>query len=184
MNTNDKMMELKDVVVTIKGEEINLGDLTYHDFAEMMDTLSDDEAKALLDTVVATIGEENFIKFIGKLQMLADMEDEEEAEDEKEDVKGKQQPVILDPVRLVNMADVFSYDLERIVGGIDSVSDKVGQYIAYVNAGLTNAQAYELITIDGQREHELKMAEKQLELEKIKVEAQVRAKGVSQLLNR
>ena len=78
MNTNDKMMELKDVVVTIKGEEINLGDLTYHDFAEMMDTLSDDEAKALLDTVVATIGEENFIKFIGKLQMLADMEDEEE----------------------------------------------------------------------------------------------------------
>ena len=29
MNVNDKMVELKDVVVTINGEEVNLGELSY-----------------------------------------------------------------------------------------------------------------------------------------------------------
>ena len=64
------------------------------------------------------------------------------------------------------------------------VLDADGKYLAYVNAGLTNEQAYELITIEAKREHELTIAEKQLELERIKVEAQMRAGGIKQLLNR
>ena len=85
---------------------------------------------------------------------------------------------------MVDMNDFYSYDPELVVQGIDSVSEKVGQYMAFVNAGLLNQQAYELITIQDKREHELKMIEKQIELEKIKIEAQLRAKGISQLLNR
>ena len=194
MSANDKMVELKDVVVTINGEEVNLGELSYLEFSELMEGLDDEEAARVLDEVVKTVGEEQFIKFLAKLQLLAEMEemdDEEEVEVERKEErkekpkeeKGKQ-PVILDPVRMVDMNDFYSYDPELVVQGIDSVSEKVGQYMAFVNAGLTNQQAYELITIGDKREHELKMAEKQLELERLKIEAQLRAKGISQLLNR
>ena len=194
MSANDKMVELKDVVVTINGEEVNLGELSYLEFSELMDGLDDEEAARVLDEVVKTVGEEQFIKFLAKLQLLAEMEemdDEEEVEVERKEEKKEKpkeekgkQPVILDPVRMVDMNDFYSYDPELVVQGIDSVSEKVGQYMAFVNAGLTNQQAYELITIGDKREHELKMAEKQLELERLKIEAQLRAKGISQLLNR
>lgn len=194
MSANDKMVELKDVVVTINGEEVNLGELSYLEFSELMEGLDDEEAARVLDEVVKTVGEEQFIKFLAKLQLLAEMEemdDEEEVEVERKEEKKEKpkeekgkQPVILDPVRMVDMNDFYSYDPELVVQGIDSVSEKVGQYMAFVNAGLTNQQAYELITIGDKREHELKMAEKQLELERLKIEAQLRAKGISQLLNR
>ena len=194
MSSNDKMVELKDVVVTINGEEVNLGELSYLEFSELMEGLDDEEAARVLDEVVKTVGEEQFIKFLAKLQLLAEMEemdDEEEVEVERKEEKKEKpkeekgkQPVILDPVRMVDMNDFYSYDPELVVQGIDSVSEKVGQYMAFVNAGLTNQQAYELITIGDKREHELKMAEKQLELERLKIDAQLRAKGISQLLNR
>ena len=194
MSANDKMVELKDVIVTIDGEEYNLGELTYEEFSVLMSELDDEEAARVLDEVVKTVGEEQFIKFLAKLQLLAEMEemdDEEEVEVERKEEKKEKpkeekgkQPVILDPVRMVDMNDFYSYDPELVVQGIDSVSEKVGQYMAFVNAGLTNQQAYELITIGDKREHELKMAEKQLELERLKIEAQLRAKGISQLLNR
>lgn len=195
MSANDKMVELKDVIVTINGEEYNLGELTYEEFSVLMSELDDEEAARVLDEVVKTVGEEQFIKFLAKLQLLAEMEEMDDEEEEveverKEEKKEKskeekgKQPVILDPVRMVDMNDFYSYDPELVVQGIDSVSEKVGQYMAFVNAGLTNQQAYELITIGDKREHELKMAEKQLELERLKIEAQLRAKGISQLLNR
>lgn len=194
MSANDKMVELKDVIVTIDGEEYNLGELTYEEFSVLMSELDDEEAARVLDEVVKTVGEEQFIKFLAKLQLLAEMEemdDEEEVEVERKEEKKEKpkeekgkQPVILDPVRMVDLNDFYSYDPELVVQGIDSVSEKVGQYMAFVNAGLTNQQAYELITIGDKREHELKMAEKQLELERLKIEAQLRAKGISQLLNR
>lgn len=194
MSANDKMVELKDVIVTINGEEYNLGELTYEEFSVLMSELDDEEAARVLDEVVKTVGEEQFIKFLAKLQLLAEMEemdDEEELEVERKEEKKEKpkeekgkQPVILDPVRMVDMNDFYSYDPELVVQGIDSVSEKVGQYMAFVNAGLLNQQAYELITIQDKREHELKMIEKQIELERLKIEAQLRAKGISQLLNR
>ena len=69
-----------------------------------------------------------------------------------------------------------------VVQGIDSVSNKVGQYLAFVNAGMTPAQAFELITIEDKRNHELAMVEKQLELRKLESELQMRLSGVKQLL--
>ena len=50
--------------------------------------------------------------------------------------------------------------------------------------GLTNEQAYELITIEAKRAHELAMANKQLELEQIKADNQLRGASVKQILNR
>ena len=193
MNVNDKMVELKDVVVTINGEEVNLGELSYLEFSELMEGLDEEQAQDVLTQIVEKVGPEKFLVFLSKVEELAELDEEGEeieveAEDkakdkkekEKEPDKAKQE--VLPPVRFVDMNDFYSYDPELIVQGIDSVSNKVGQYLAFVNAGMTPAQAFELITIEDKRKHELAMAEKQLELRKLESELQMRLSGVKQLL--
>lgn len=192
MNVNDKMVELKDVVVTINGEEVNLGELSYLEFSELMEGLDDEQAQDVLTQIVEKVGPEKFLVFLSKVEELAELDEEEEIEAgeeikvkdkkeaEKEPDKAKQE--VLPPVRFVDMNDFYSYDPELVVQGIDSVSNKVGQYLAFVNAGMTPAQAFELITIEDKRKHELAMAEKQLELRKLESELQMRLSGVKQLL--
>ena len=192
MNVNDKMVELKDVVVTINGEEVNLGELSYLEFSELMEGLDDEQAQDVLTQIVEKVGPEKFLVFLSKVEELAELDEEEEIEAgeeikvkdkkeaEKEPDKAKQE--VLPPVRFVDMNDFYSYDPELVVQGIDSVSNKVGQYLAFVNAGMSPAQAFELITIEDKRKHELAMAEKQLELRKLESELQMRLSGVKQLL--
>ena len=196
LNANSKMAEFNGVVVVIRGQEVDLGELTYNEFSELMNALTDDEIQEVLDQIVEAVGEEGFMKFIVNLQTLVE---EELAEEEGGNVKepqtptqkeerprsqGKPQVPVLDPIRMVDMNGFFSYDPELVVAGIDSVSGQVGQYMAFVNAGLTNEQAYELITIEAKRAHELAMADKQLQLEQIKADNQLRGASVKQLLNR
>lgn len=213
-NANNKMVEFENVVVVIRGEEVVLSELTYNEFSEIMNGLEDEEIAAVLDQIVEQAGEEAFLSFVLHLQELAEEELEEAGVDPQEaglqklDIRDmseldeeaarkaelkheqqrptvqKQKAPVLDPIKFVDMNDFFNYDPDLIGMGIDEVSIEVGKYLAYVNAGLTNEQAYELITIESKRQHELEMANKQLELERIKVEAQMRAGGVKQLLNR
>ena len=193
MNVNDKMVELKDVVVTINGEEVNLGELSYLEFSELMEGLDEEQAQDVLTQIVEKVGPEKFLVFLSKVEELAELDEEGEeieveAEDKAKDKKEKEKEPdktkqeVLPPVRFVDMNDFYSYDPELVVQGIDSVSNKVGQYLAFVNAGMTPAQAYELITIEDKRKHELAMAEKQLELRKLESELQMRLSGVKQLL--
>ena len=199
LNANSKMVEFENVVVVIRGEEVNLGELTYNEFSEIMNALEDDEIQEVLDQIVEAVGEEGFMKFIVNLQTLVEEElGEELAEDEKIEVKerpqaskeerskpqGKPQPVILDPIKFVDMNGYFALNPELVAEGIDEVSAQVGKYMAFVNAGVTNEQAYELITIEAKRAHELAMANKQLELEQIKADNQLRGASVKQILNR
>ena len=192
MNVNDKMVELKDVVVTINGEEVNLGELSYLEFSELMEGLDEEQAQDVLTQIVEKVGPEKFLVFLSKVEELAELDEEEgievgeeikvkdKKEAEKEPDKAKQE--VLPPVRFVDMNDFYSYDPELVVQGIDSVSNKVGQYLAFTNAGMTPAQAFELITIEDKRKHELAMAEKQIELRKLESELQMRLSGVKQLL--
>ena len=212
-NANNKMVEFENVVVVIRGEEVVLSELTYNEFSEIMNGLEDEEIAAVLDQIVEQAGEEAFLNFVLHLQELAEEELEEAGVDPQEaglqklDIRDmseldeeaarkaelkheqqrptaqKQKAPVLDPIKFVDLNDVFAYDPELVTAGIDEVSVEVGKYLAYVNAGLTNEQAYELITIESKRQHELEMANKQLELERIKVEAQMRAGAVKQLLN-
>lgn len=212
-NANNKMVEFENVVVVIRGQEVDLSDLTYNEFSELMNSLEDEEIADVLDQIVEQAGEEVFLSFVLHLQELAEEELEEagvnpqeaglqpldirdiseldeeaarkaEVKHEQQKPQAKQKAPVLDPIKFVDLNDVFAYDPELVTAGIDEVSIEVGKYLAYVNAGLTNEQAYELITIEAKRQHELEMANKQLELERIKVEAQMRAGGIKQLLNR
>lgn len=212
-NANNKMVEFENVVVVIRGQEVDLSDLTYNEFSELMNSLEDEEIADVLDQIVQQAGEEAFLSFVLHLQELAEEELEEagvdpqeaglqkldirdiseldeeaarkaEVKHEQQKPQAKQKAPVLDPIKFVDLNDVFAYDPELVTAGIDEVSIEVGKYLAYVNAGLTNEQAYELITIEAKRQHELEMANKQLELERIKVEAQMRAGGIKQLLSR
>ena len=212
-NANNKMVEFENVVVVIRGQEVDLSDLTYNEFSELMNSLEDEEIADVLDQIVQQAGEEAFLSFVLHLQELAEEELEEagvnpqeaglqpldirdiseldeeaarkaEVKHEQQKPQAKQKAPVLDPIKFVDLNNVFAYDPELVTAGIDEVSIEVGKYLAYVNAGLTNEQAYELITIESKRQHELEMANKQLELERIKVEAQMRAGGIKQLLNR
>ena len=196
LNANSKMVEFNGVVVVIRGQEVDLGELTYNEFSELMNSLNDDEIQEVLDQIVEAVGEEGFMKFIVNLQTLVE---EELAEEEGGHVKEQQQPQkeersskpqgkaqapVLDPIKLVDMNGFFALNPELVQDGIDEVSSQVGKYMAFVNAGLTNEQAYELITIEAKRAHELAMANKQLELEQIKADNQLRGASVKQILNR
>ena len=197
LNANSKMMEFNGVVVVIRGQEVDLGELTYNEFSELMNSLNDDEIQEVLDQIVEAVGEEGFMKFIVNLQTLVEEELAEEeggnvkepqAQTQKEErprsPQGKQQAPVLEPVRFVDMNGFFGFNPELVAEGIDEVSVQVGKYMAFVNAGLTNEQAYELITIEAKRAHELAMANKQLELEQIKADNQLRGASVKQILNR
>lgn len=200
LNANSKMMEFNGVVVVIRGQEVDLGELTYNEFSELMNSLNDDEIQEVLDQIVEAVGEEGFMRFIVNLQTLVEEELGEELSEEErihpqerpqsskerepQKPQGKQQPVILDPIKFVDMNGYFALNPELVAEGIDEVSAQVGKYMAFVNAGLTNEQAYELITIEAKRAHELAMADKQLELEQIKAETQLRGASVKQILNR
>ena len=198
LNANSKMAEFNGVVVVIRGQEVDLGELTYNEFSELMNSLTDDEIQEVLDQIVEEVGEEGFMRFIVNLQTLVEEElaeeegvsvsEKEERQPQREErpkaPQGKQQPVILDPIKFVDMNDYFALNPELVIEGINEVSAQVGKYMAFVNAGLTNEQAYELITIEAKRAHELAMANKQLELEQIKADNQLRGASVKQILNR
>ena len=184
---NEKAMELKGIVVDVKGNKVNLGELTYEEFTNLMESLTDDEAREVLEQIIEKIGGEAFMMFLDKIEEMSEEDEELEGglevdspKEEKSDDKQKPLP----PVKFVNMDDFFSYDPELVVAGIDSVSHTVGQYLAFVNAGMTSQQAFELITAADKRAHENAMSEKQIELRKLESELQMKLAGVKQLLNR
>ena len=49
-NANNKMVEFENVVVVIRGQEVDLSDLTYNEFSELMNSLEDEEIADVLNT--------------------------------------------------------------------------------------------------------------------------------------
>lgn len=181
MKASDKIVEFKNVKVICQGEELNLGELTYEDFGLILNSLPEKEAKAFLKDIIAQIGEQAFTDLLDKLEYLDIITGlDEDDEDEEDTVKQE----TLAPVKFVNMDDFFSYDPELVIKGIDSVSQHVGEYLAFVNAGMTSDQAFELITMDSKHRMELELMNKQLELRKFEAEVQMKMNGVKQLLSR
>ena len=61
---NEKAMELKGIVVDVKGNKVNLGELTYEEFTNLMESLTDDEAREVLEQIIEKIGGEAFMTFL------------------------------------------------------------------------------------------------------------------------
>ena len=66
MNAQEKMTDLEGVIVTIDGTEYDLGQLTYNEFSELLDALTEEEVEHVLTTVVEALGEDEFLSFLAK----------------------------------------------------------------------------------------------------------------------
>ena len=177
---NDVIKELEGIKVTVKGNEIDLTGMTYLEFMVMSEELNDKELHAIVDK----IGEEGLANILAKFDELVETMEDEEFEEEIEESKPNTQPIVLDPIKMVDMNDFYSFQPDLVVKGIDSVSEICGKYMALVNTGLTNKQAFEVATYELMKEHEMAMIDKQIKLKELELEAQVKMSGVKQLLNR
>ena len=181
---NDVIKELEGIKVTVKGNEIDLTGMTYLEFMVMSEELNDKELQPVLDAIVDKIGEEGLANILAKFDELVETMEDEDFEEEIEESKPNTQPIVLDPIKMVDMNDFYSFQPDLVVKGIDSVSEICGKYMALVNTGLTNKQAFEVATYELMKEHEMAMIDKQIKLKELELEAQVKMSGVKQLLNR
>ena len=182
----EQVKELKGLVYVFLEEEIHLEKFTYEKLIAFFEDLADEnELENFIQFLVDAIGEEAMDNLLQKLESMTDTIKFCTNEDEEEDNEPtKSNNKTLDPVKFVNMNNYFSYDPELIVEGIDSVSVSVGKYLAYINAGMSSDQAFALLTVDGERQHELATMDKQIQLKQLEIEAQVRMSSVKQLLSR
>lgn len=181
---NDVIKELEGIKVTVEGNEIDLTGMTYLEFMVMSEELNDKELQPVLDAIVDKIGEDGLANILAKFDKLVETMEDEEFEEEIEESKPNTQPIVLDPIKMVDMNDFYSFQPDLVVKGIDSVSEICGKYMALVNTGLTNKQAFEVATYELMKEHEMAMIDKQIKLKELELEAQVKMSGVKQLLNR
>ena len=186
LTMNSVIEELNGIVVMgTNGQEIDLTGMTYLEFAVMTEELTTEELQPIVNAIVEKIGQgglDSILETIEEVVMAG--EDEEDFNEETTSSKGQTEPIVLDPIRMVDMNDFYSLDPEKVVKGIDSVSEICGRYIALVNSGMTNPQAYELATIELLKEHEMSMIDKQIELKKLELDTQVRINGVQRILGK
>ena len=91
------------------------------------------------------------------------------------------EPIMLDvPLGL-------THDLEMLDKGINEASYLSGRYTAFVNAGMSSKQAYELIVMQLKHEHEELMFEKQakvqLEIKEKDIKMALQLNGLKNILN-
>ena len=160
------------IKIHIRGEEIDLNEIDPKELEAMLDELTDEEADAINDEIVAQIGQDTMDAIV--------------AEVEAEKGLGKDDDDRLEPI----MLDVplgLTHDLEMLDKGINEASYLSGRYTAYVNAGMSSKQAYELIVMQLKHEHEELMFEKQakvqLEIKERDIKMALQLNGLKNILN-
>ena len=155
------------IKIHIRGEEIDLNEIDPKELEAMLDELTDEEADAINDEIVAQIGQDTMDAIVAEVEAEKGLGKDEgakpSAKDDKDD--DRLEPIMLDvPVGL-------THDLEMLDKGINEASYLSGRYTAYVNAGMSSKQAYDLIVMQLKHEHEELMFEKQA-----KVQLEIKAK--------
>ena len=161
------------IKIHIRGEEIDLNEIDPRELEAMLDELTDEEADAINDEIVAQIGQDTMDAIVAEVAKPS-------AKDDKDD-DDRLEPIMLDvPLGL-------THDLEMLDKGINEASYLSGRYTAYVNAGMSSKQAYELIVMQLKHEHEELMFEKQakvqLEIKEKDIKMALQLNGLKNILN-
>ena len=151
------------IKIHIRGEEIDLNEIDPKELEAMLDELTDEEADAINDEIVAQIGQDTMDAIVAEVEAEKGLGKDDgakpSAKDDKDD-DDRLEPIMLDvPLGL-------THDLEMLDKGINEASYLSGRYTAYVNAGMSSKQAYELIVMQLKHEHDEVMFEKQAKLQK------------------
>ena len=172
------------IKIHIRGEEIDLNEIDPKELEAMLDELTDEEADAINDEIVAQIGQDTMDAIVAEVEaekgLVKDDGAKQSAKDDKDD-DDRLEPIMLDvPLGL-------THDLEMLDKGINEASYLSGRYTAYVNAGMSSKQAYELIVMQLKHEHEELMFEKQakvqLEIKEKDIKMALQLNGLKNILN-
>ena len=171
------------IKIHIRGEEIDLNEIDPKELEAMLDELTDEEADAINDEIVAQIGQDTMDAIVAEVEAEKGLGKDEGAKPSAKDDKDEDR---LDPIML-DVPVGLTHDLEMLDKGINEASYLSGRYTAFVNAGMSSKQAYELIVMQLKQEHEEAMFEKQakvqLEIKEKDIKMALQLNGLKNILN-
>lgn len=164
---NQTIEELVGVTITLlNGEKVEFTkENTYLDFYELIQGMSDEEAAHFINELKDKVGE----KVTGELMkavlaidsLLGEDIDGEIDFDEEDDFT----PSPMQPVKMVDMDDFYSFDPDLIVEGLDKNAEDFAYAMGMFNSGFNASQVFALLESKNKRQHELELAKMQQEFE-------------------
>lgn len=162
-NLNQTVEELVGVTITLlNGEKVEFTkENTYLDFYELIQGMSDEEAAHFINELKDKVGEKVTGELMNCVLAIDSLLDEDaDFEDEVDNA-----PSPMQPVKMVDMDDFYSFDPDLIVEGLDKNAEDFAYAMGMFNSGFNASQVFALLESKNKRQHELKLAKMQQEFE-------------------
>ena len=155
--------ELAGVTITLlNGEKVEFTEgNTYLDFYELIQGMSDEEAVHLINELKDKVGEKVTSELMNCVLAIDSLLDEDvDFEDEVDNA-----PSPMQPVKMVDMDDFYSFNPDLIVEGLDKNAEDFAYAMGMFNSGFTSSQVFTLLEGKKKRDHELALAKMQHDFE-------------------
>ena len=160
---NQTIEELVGVTITLlNGEKVEFTkENTYLDFYELIQGMSDEEAAHFINELKDKVGEKVTGELMNCVLAIDSLLDEDaDFEDEVDNT-----PSPMQPVKMVDMDDFYSFDPDLIVEGLDKNAEDFAYAMGMFNSGFNASQVFALLESKNKRQHELELAKMQQEFE-------------------
>ena len=160
---NQTIEELVGVTITLlNGEKVEFTkENTYLDFYELIQGMSDEEVAHFINELKDKVGEKVTGELMNCVLAIDSLLDEDE--DFEDEVDNAPSP--MQPVKMVDMDDFYSFDPDLIVEGLDKNAEDFAYAMGMFNSGFNASQVFALLESKNKRQHELKLAKMQQEFE-------------------
>ena len=160
---NQTIEELAGVTITLlNGEKVEFTkENTYLDFYELIQDMSDEEAAHFINELKDKVGEKVTGELMNCVLAIDSLLDEDE--DFEDEVDNTPSP--MQPVKMIDMDDFYSFDPDLIVEGLDKNAEDFAYAMGMFNSGFNASQVFALLESKNKRQHELKLAKMQQEFE-------------------
>ena len=155
--------ELAGVTITLlNGEKVEFTEEnTYLDFYELIQGMSDEEAVHLINELKDKVGEKVTGELMSCVLAIDSLLDEDaDFEDEVDNA-----PSPMQPVKMVDMDDFYSFNPDLIVEGLDKNAEDFAYAMGMFNSGFNASQVFALLESKNKRQHELELAKMQHDFE-------------------
>lgn len=160
---NQTIEELVGVTITLlNGEKVEFTkENTYLDFYELIQGMSDEEAAHFINELKDKVGEKVTGELMNCVLAIDSLLDEDE--DFEDEVDNTPSP--MQPVKMIDMDDFYSFDPDLIVEGLDKNAEDFAYAMGMFNSGFNASQVFALLESKNKRQHELELAKMQQEFE-------------------
>lgn len=162
-NLNQTVEELVGVTITLlNGEKVEFTKgTTYLDFYELIQDMNDEEAAHFINELKDKVGEKVTGELMNCVLAIDSLLDEDE--DFEDEVDNTPSP--MQPVKMIDMDDFYSFDPDLIVEGLDKNAEDFAYAMGMFNSGFNASQVFALLESKNKRQHELELAKMQQEFE-------------------